>query len=116
MNEVADEGDVLKSVFVEVAAGFFGDELSGSSDQNGDNALTANNPDYEERIVEKDALFLGAGRKQKYRVLVDTANSNLEVGTLARLLPELGAEWPQAYKRRTTGTLRGPLESPSMLH
>ncbi|MCB1095554.1 MAG: SBBP repeat-containing protein [Verrucomicrobiae bacterium] len=85
-------------VFVEMASGFFGDEIPQSSNESGDMALDSNDPGYEERRVEKDAAHLGTGTKQIYRIIVDTANAEQELGVVARLVPKLGDGWPQAYK------------------
>ncbi|NQV36190.1 MAG: hypothetical protein HQ515_26090, partial [Phycisphaeraceae bacterium] len=86
-----------QSVFVELATGFFGEEIPNSAQQE---ALEAgpSDPNLSEKEEKRCVPWLGPGRKQKVRVLFNTKTKKA-IGMLARYLPELGADWKQNYKK-----------------
>lgn len=89
-----------QSVFVELAAGFFGAEIPNSAQQE---ALEAREADTDGTRTEEqeemcDMLWLGSKRQQKVKVLKDIERDQV-IGILARDLPELGDGWKQNYKK-----------------
>ena len=86
-----------QSVFVEMASGFFGDEIPNSAQQEAEEA-DRSDTNLQEKEEERDVPWLGPGRKQKVKVLFGT-EAEEEIGILARYLPELGGDWKQNYKK-----------------